>query len=505
MNLLRRHAVAGTLAWHGLLMDPADATQRQAWAELRLRGFVAEQRGGKLPGQRQSRFRQEVLRDVLLRNVKPAWRTAEHLRVARWLETQATEAAGGLDELTLYHYTLAGDASGEARFALRAGDRALRALAPAEALRLFGLAHARCLAASTEPQILELLRRAYLACARTCAFASKPKEVAKWLAAAESDQRACSEPGGRAFRARLYGARGELDEALGRSDDALTALSAAAELLGSCVTEDEQLARLEVAARRAMILARRGRGEEARRVAAAALESSRGNGPSPDAGTWSAWHRAIGTLYAALGHVASAETGGLERAQEAHEKARHHWASAGYPAGEGVALLHLGNVAWHRGDAERARTLWGEAAAASAASGRPRGVALAETNLGELALDAGDTDAALRHLRRAEKTLTALEAVDVLPETMRLVAAVLLAAGDVEGAERQATAAVALALDHHHNRYAASALATLADVLDARGQGDAARDRFVEARDILQSMGRVEAAEHIQRRLDARL
>ena len=480
-QILRRHAVCGPIAWRAVLEEGIHGFG-EAWIRLRESGFLADVQQTRLAGEQQTAFRHMGVRETLYRHLRPSWRKREHGRVARWLVGHASHATEPLEELVAYHYEHAGMQREAGEAWLRAANRAMAMHAASDSLQQFQRAREQ-FAACAGDEALAGLREAWLGAAMACCWGSSPHDGLAWLERGLADARAIGPPGDSIFRARLCSRRAEVHELLGQFDQALGDLRDAEAHLAS--SEGAGHLRVGVLARRAMVLARTGQLKWAEETARTHLASPEAQDPEAAGARTPAerkeWHRAVGTLHAALGHALSWQ-GQIVEGEQAYERSRHHWEATGHPAGKAAALLNLGLAAWWQGRLDRARELWQQVARIYGELGSLHGLAMANTNLGELELRERDPSKALEHLRAAESTLRDQQSLDVLPETLRLKAEALLGVGDAKGAEEAAREALAIAESAGNTLYEGAALRALGRAQKAQGLESAALATLERAR-----------------------
>ena len=484
--IMRRHAVLGEEPPPELLLADQAEGAAPSLGRLRAAGLLTQRRGrggGVTTG-----FRHGLVREVVYRNLGPSWRRAEHGRAADWYLDQPEPDA--FAEELLWHCVHAGRHDEAARAAVVAARRALATLATDRALELLGAAVDAAHASDPLELAAVPLREAYLTAARISAFQRRPAEASEWLRRAGTDDVAAAS---HAFLGHVSVARAVSAELEGRFDDALFHVDDAEQLVAAAdgeVDDEVRAVLVELWARRAMVLARTQRREEATRAARTAIAHGEalGTRSGPEVAA------ALGTAHTALGRAAASETGRLGEALGHHRRARDAWRQAGYPVGEAVALLHLGNASWRAGDMEAAGSCWREAQERYLAAGALRGVALVSTNLGELELERGDASEALAQLEQARATLATLGVKDALVEATRLVAEAHKALGDLDAAVQAAAQAAKLAQAVQRPDYAGAAWMTLGSVLRLRGEESAAGKAFGRAVDAFGAAQAPEAA-----------
>ncbi len=441
---LETMAAAGASGW-----VPMPGVPDNAVPGLLATGFFAEGRPSRVGGAREFLWRSELKRQVVYRNLDPRVCKAAHRSIAIWLESRAA----GLEDLARHHFERGGELASAARCAVRAGRQALGSLAASDAAAVFedALRLAALSDASPEPVSASVREDAWLGLALAQVLAGSTDEALRTLDRA-------AETANAAFRARLAARRAGVLEQLGRTDDALLALD---------VPDAVGAGLIELAARRAMILSRRGRFAEARHVAQQTIRSLQG-APEP------ASHETLGTLYGALGHAAS-RLGDRELGEQAYGEAVKHWEATGFAAARATALLALGNATWWRDDLHGAAAHWERALACARKAGFLHGTAVASVNLAEYAVRTKRPEEGLRYAEEGEGALRALGSRDQLAEALRVQAEALLALEHLDRAEARARDALAEATGGAGatSGLAAPALRTLARVQRACQRGDA--------------------------------
>ncbi|MCI0394566.1 MAG: tetratricopeptide repeat protein [Chloroflexi bacterium] len=149
---LQRASVVGRVFWDEAVAylspgDPAPAdalpgmdSARQRLAALQSREIVFDQAEAGLAGARAYTFKHAILRDVTYESVLKRLRRVYHGQVAEWLRRRAGERADEYAGQMGDHLELAGEAAEAAVYLRRAGERAARQFANAEAIAYFSRA-----------------------------------------------------------------------------------------------------------------------------------------------------------------------------------------------------------------------------------------------------------------------------------------------------------------------------------------------------------------------------
>ena len=273
-------------------------------------------------------------------------------------------------------------------------------------------------------------------------------------------------PSGALAQARARLVRGELDSRRGDYEGATAAFAAAAEVrdMGSLGSGIAALA----TGRHAMVLLRSGDQSAARELALLGLARYKAASPTPDV------ERGIGRLETVLGHLANRDHD-VDEAIAHYERARVRFERGGDRIGAAMAAVSMGNAAFVAGDLDAAEQRYREAVAACEAIEYVQGLTAARINLGNVLLDQGAADAALVELVAAETAMRRTEALDLLPEALRLIALCRLRAGNVAAALSAATEAVGIAREIGNVRLEDAATATL-DEIEARAFAEPSQD-----------------------------
>ena len=489
---LERLAVVGLVGWRELV-DPERTVGPDGWRRLAMQRLVREESAGRIPGMAQVAFRSAVTRDAIYRNLEPAWRDHEHLRVGGWLEEHAAAHVG--PEPILLHLLRGGADERALPWALQAGHRAMDGHAGEEALAHFALAVELVGRAAEPERHTEALAEAYLGCALAASFTSRPQRGVEWLDRAAADRRLGSDAEDGLLGARLLLRRADLQSLTGDAEGALVTLERASLL---AAREGGALFGLVASARRAMTLAQRGDYVGAQEVADTALAAPAA-ASAPAAGVRTAgeraeWSRALGTLHGALGHAWS-RRGALEKGEHHYARSSEFWDAAEQVVARATAMLNLGLAAWWRGDGPTARDRWTRALDLYLQGGALHGAVWCRINLADEALLAGDPERCLTLTAAARADLAVLATTDNLAEIARIEAEAHLAAGRAAEALTHGDEAVTAGASAGRPAQLGSAHMTRGRVLVALGRSEEAQaDLRAAARCFTESGQAQEAA-----------
>lgn len=434
-QVLRALAVAGTLAPLGLIGAVLDREASPAQIEGLLRsGLVHERQAGRFGEQRELTFRSPQVREIVLQSTDPATRAEHHRRAAGWMTAWTGPRPADHGPQIAQHFLAAGDHRASTGSLLEAARDALYAFSNRDAFDIL-LAAAEVgrkwvESDPSDPEARAQLAEVFIALAEV---GQRVGDTQAGLAAAE-EVLALLAPGGpeRVLRCRAVCAHGDLLEQLGRYAEAIAAFEQAAPDAIDDPGLDEPAAHAR--SRLAMVLHKAGELDRAQRVAEQALARWAGR-------TETAFFRTYGRLEQALGHVASAR-GRFEIASRHYETAIAWVERAGDVVGVAMATVSMGNLAFRARDLRRAEQLYRDAVRQFRSLDVVRGRAMAQTNLGNVMLEEGRYAEAMKQLREAEDTMRRSGTADMLPETLRLIAACSLALGDVRAANTHASEAV---------------------------------------------------------------
>lgn len=381
-------------------------------------------------------------------------RSTLHQRAAQfWMARPTLDARRAL--AIAHHLTQAGDARAGIHL-VRAAEEATRSCAFREAMDLFGAAIHTLESVLVDCQDGELRQGLGTAYSAACvgfaqsAFQVGETERAEAQAHLILGQR---ERHDAATVARTLEVLGDTLELRGDYDAAIRALAEAEGLAGRDAALVGRACR--AASRRCMVLWKSGAAELAEVESESALIRYRNAAPSPDLSS------GRGRLHTSLGHLA-ARSGDFDGAARHYESARVHFDAGLDPVGSAMAQLSLGNLAYRTSNPQRAEACWREAITACQVLDYPNGEALAQNNLGTLLWECGELAPALGALRRAERIKRDARRLDTLPETLRVMADVLLASGDATQAAKTAREAQELAQKQQQPAFAQAAAEVLA-------------------------------------------
>ncbi len=463
-SLLGALAAAGSFAPLGLLaaMLERDITPAEL-DRVCQNGHVVELRARHFKGEREFAIRQRQVADILADALPGAHKRDLHQRAARWLMDWKGPRPHGFGATLAHHFLIAGDDRRAAEFLVRVAQESMRAFATRDAWDAFAAAVEVAREAerksdgsdTVQPTLIEAL----LGLAEVGAHVG---EVDSSLDAAQ--EVLSMVPDGGVSRARALLVEGELCTRAGDYDGAIEAYGKAANLRSS----DARSVGLAAIAtgRKAMVLFRSGLRSEAGAFARAGLDHYADAVPTADV------QRGLGRLHVVLGHLASIG-GRIDVACAQFEAARERSERCGDRIGVNVALLSLGNAAYRSGDLDGAEKVYRRAADACHQIDYLQGVAVARTNLGNVLLDKKEPGAALVELLPAEEAMRRSRSVDMLSETLRLIASCKLETGGFVAATRYAEEAVELARRLGNEPLAAAAVDVLEEAEVRAGDPEA--------------------------------
>ncbi|MCO4762439.1 MAG: protein kinase [Myxococcales bacterium] len=399
------------------------------------------------------RLRQRIVAEVVGESA-PAAR-AMHERAARWMMGFAGTRPPGFGAMLARHFQLADDHAQATRYLLKAGQEALRAFANRDALEAMRAAVNTAERWRADEDAAEEARNLLLEA--TLGVAEVGFHVGALDASLEAANQAVQLSGGATpsavfARSRAAIVQAEVRSRRGDYRGALTALERASD------AEEAGIPGIGLAAiaagRRAMVLLRAGETEASRVLAKDALLRFEDAVPTQDV------QNGLGRLRTVLGHLATRRRD-LDAAVTHYHQARGHHDRGGDRVGAAIALLSVGNAAYIAQDLGRAEQVYRDVAALCQAIDYLQGVATARTNLGNVLLDNQRINEALAELIAAETAMRRMDALDTLPETLRLIALCRLALGDLAAAVSSASEAVAIARETGNERLEVAAQAAL--------------------------------------------
>jgi len=131
-------SVVGRVFWVGTLRALGRGEETSAVLdELEARDFVRREPSSRVHGDVEYRFKHILIRDVCYATLPRAERRAAHEDVARYLEDVAADEARELGWLLAHHWEQAGEPSRAVEYLVLGAERAVEALAEAEAIELF--------------------------------------------------------------------------------------------------------------------------------------------------------------------------------------------------------------------------------------------------------------------------------------------------------------------------------------------------------------------------------
>lgn len=436
-------------------------------------GHVIELQARHFKGQREFILRQRQVTEILVDSLSSSQRRELHRRAARWLMAWAGARPPGFGAMLAHHFLVAGDDLRAAEFLVRVAQDSMLAFATRDAWDTFGaaveVAKEAGRTATDAAAVQEVLVEALLGQAEV-GVSMGEVTVAQAAAAAVTKLVHGQDAGAVVVRTRALLVEGEVYTQAGEWDPAIEVYGRAAAAGGG----DARIVGLAAVAtgRRAMVLFRSGRREEAGAFARAGLDHYADAVPTADL------QRGLGRLHVVLGHLASID-GRFDAALGHFEVARDRSERAGDRVGVNVASLSLGNAAYRSGDLDSAEQTYRRAAEACAAIDYSHGEAVARTNLGNVLLDKREPGAALVELLPAEAAMRHSGSMDTLLETLRLIATCHLATGNLVGALSTAREALELARKLGNDALAAAATDVIAEA-EIRAADDGQSTTLVE-------------------------
>ncbi len=418
------------------------------------KGLVIRSTKRRFGAEPELRLRKRSVSQVVEHGHHPPRMRALHERAARWMMDFTGARPPGFGALLARHFQLAGDDAQATRYLLKAGQEAMRAFANRDALEAMTAAvetaEAWC-AKSTDVEAAALLLEAHIGVAEV-GF-----HVGELDASMEAAERAAALAVGDGAPARIARARAaivlaEVRSLRGDYQGALAALEHSEDARGAGIP-GIGLAAI-AAGRRAMVLLRAGETKACGELANEALLHYEDAVPTQDV------QNGLGRLRTVLGHLATRDRD-LDAAVTHYHQARGHHDRGGDRVGAAIALLSVGNAAYLAQDLDRAERVYRDVIALCAGIDYRQGVATARTNLGNVLLDKGRIADALVELDAAETEMRRMDALDTLPETLRLIALCRIASGQFAGAVTAASEAVAIARETGNERLEAAAQTTL--------------------------------------------
>jgi serine/threonine protein kinase/tetratricopeptide (TPR) repeat protein len=500
-EVLKLASVIGRVFWVGALRElvPAEMSHDELATildALRTRELVKPQPTSSVSGEREYGFATQALCEATYQLVPRAQSVAAHRKVAAWLSARGELWEGGHANLAA-HLEAAGDASRARRLYLNAARQAVSVSAFPEAVGLFDHVAALWEKETTADERIAragVLRERAASEARTGRF----EEALRSLAAAEEDLRSAGVGEDDAVHAWLLLEEGLVLKEYGRIDTSIAVLTRGIEL---CAAHAPSLLHMRLFGARAFQLAAKGERDSARADCDEGLRIGQAL-HIRDA----AWHVAMARLKDAEGSLLLF-WGDLDGAEKAYTAALELRELAGDTQGLPDGFVNLGGVAYTRGDYAGAAAHYERALAAAKKARWPAREALGHSNLGQAKLALGDHDAATSELVAACRLAEEGGYLDVLADSARALADVLLARGSVDDAVAQADAAIEHALRANAPTFVAMAHATAMDAWLAKLYRGRERTAFERARQhkeeacaILLRLGKPNFAEAVAKR-----
>ena len=418
----------------------------------------------RFAGQREVALRQSMVAEVVAAALPEARRREMHERAGQWLLAWKGQRPPGFGALLARHYLGAGDLAQASRFLLKSAQESMRALANREAFDALGTAIETSrdwLSSDAIDEARGVLLEALLLRGELGAQIGSLDDAATAGLAAEQLAEGVASTTGEYGRARAQIVRGDVAMRRGEYDSAIGAFRRAQSVHGRGII-GAGLAALATA-RHAMVLLRSGDARAAEALATEALRRFATAPATPDI------ENSIGRIETVLGHLAT-RAGDLAAAAERYAAASSRFARGGDRIGAAMSLVSLGNAAYVGKDLGAAERHYRSAVEACEAIAYVQGLTAARTNLGNVLLDRNQIEAAQVELSAAEVAMRKMAALDLLPETLRLLALCRLRRGNLAGALSAATEAVAIARVTGNARLEEAASATLDEVEGAIGE-----------------------------------
>jgi class 3 adenylate cyclase/tetratricopeptide (TPR) repeat protein len=447
-------------------------------------------------------FRQALIQEVVYETQLLSERRRWHGEVARAIEALYADRLEEFIDLLGYHYERSDDAASALVWLVRAGDRARRLFANAEALALYRSALTRSrpgAEANDAGAILEgiadiqlLIGRyddalASLAAARERSPGAPSADVARTLRKMgtvrlmKADYAGASDAFAEA-RAALGGANdaeaahielqaGQLAWRKGDYASAREALGKAARI-GEAIRADDIVAEgLKQLGNVSFLAGRREDAASFYRDSLAIYERSN------DVAGLANVHSNLGVVYRRMGRWDDALRE-LDSSLRLRERMGDPW---------GIGTIHnnIGEVHRTRGELPTAIAAYERAIAVWTPIGYGSGVALALTGLGAAVTESGDARRGLEVLRDAEGRWTALGSKTYLPDLYRFIASAELAQGQLDAAKAAGERSLELAGAANARHQEAMTLRVLGEIALARGDRSSARDALERSRAAL--------------------
>lgn len=479
LDVAQKAAVVGQHFWPSLLNLMGSEDSTPLVESLCLKGLAIREYSPLFPDQDEYRFRNVVVRQVLERHLPRSKSTHWHTLAARWLIANAGTNLPDLLDRVAHHRYSAGQIEEALQDYLTCGKRAERLFATEEACRHYQQA-VRILrtlvkrtksAVETQTSLLETLvklgdsqRRlghyrqglATLDSALLNAdhFAGEDN-VREWYPLRISALLA---------KGRIFEDQGALLEALETFESAKSAI---------LEQELEPVWMMRACARCAAIYQRTGRFG----LALAELEGTISQLDGTDSLT-----AELADVHNIMGNAAS-HLGMRDRAARDYRQAHEFYSSLGNQLGVANVTNNVGTLHFLAGELDDASRKFDEALALFSRIGDEYGRAMVLSNLGETAFRSGGFSDALEKLQLSAHVSRLIGTRDLLPDTLRVLAEVHLAKGDLGLAASAGQEALDTAIESGNRTFLATAQVAMADIHAAmvqRGDIPDCREKVVE-------------------------
>ncbi len=450
-------------------------------------------------------FRQALIQEVVYETQLLSERRRWHGEIARAVEALYGDRLDEFTDMLAYNYERGDDPSKAVAWLVRAGDRARRLFANAEALALYRAALTRSRPGAGSNDAGGILERiadvqlltgrydealASLASARERSPGAPAADVARALRKIGTVRLMKADYGGAAeafaeARAALAGANdaeaahielqaGQLAWRRGDYASARDALGSAVRIGESIGADDIVAEGLKQLGNVSFLAGRRDDAAAFYRDSLAIYERT------SDVAGLANVHSNLGVVYRRMGRWDDALRE-LDSSLRLRERMGDPW---------GIGTIHnnIGEVHRTRGELAPAIAAYERAIAVWSPIGYGSGVALALTGLGAAVTESGDARRGLEVLRDAEGRWTALGSKTYLPDLYRFIASAELALGQLDPAKAAADRSVELARAADARHQEAMTLRVIGEIALARGDPAGARDVLERSRSALSEL-----------------
>jgi class 3 adenylate cyclase len=133
-RVMQDASVVGRIFWQGAIERLTGVPAGAILDALVDKGLVLERARSSIEGERELIFNHVLTRDVAYASIPHARLADAHATVAAWMDEGVGGRAEEFAEILAFHYGLAGDPAGEARYAMLAGHRHRRVFAAEQAI-----------------------------------------------------------------------------------------------------------------------------------------------------------------------------------------------------------------------------------------------------------------------------------------------------------------------------------------------------------------------------------